>query len=146
VNLEAGWRWLFEPLGAWRTRLLWRAFGVFVNQLFVMAAEENFYSQDRKTNYATLLDQVSTPTFFLVGQLDNMATVGAVKYAHRQVSSQDKAYRLFARINGYKADYGHDDIIIGKHARQEVYPEIVDWLRAHQRSKKALETPSPLQP
>jgi hypothetical protein len=37
VNLEAGWRWLFEPLGAWRTRLLWRAFGVFVNQLFVMA-------------------------------------------------------------------------------------------------------------
>jgi hypothetical protein len=37
LNLEAGWRWLLEPLGAWRTRLLWRAFGVFVNQLFVMA-------------------------------------------------------------------------------------------------------------
>lgn len=117
-----------------------------LDQLFVMAAEENFYSRDRKTNYTSLLDRVITPTFFLAGQLDNMATVGAVKFAYRQISSQDKAFKLFARINNNRADYGHDDIIIGKHARQEVYPTILDWLNAHRRSKEALATPLPLQP
>ena len=117
-----------------------------LDQLFVMAAEENFYSRDRQTNYTSLLDRVATPTFFLVGQLDNMATVGAVQFAYRQVSSQDKAYRLFGKVNGNRADYGHDDIIIGKHARDEVYPEIVNWLEAHRKGSKVLATPLPLQP
>ena len=117
-----------------------------LDQLFVMAAEENFYSQDHQTDYTALLDQVTTPTFFLVGQLDNMATVGAVKFAYRQVSSQDKAFKLFARINNSRADYGHDDIIIGKHARQEVYPEILNWLKRHRKGKEVQPISSPLQP
>ena len=117
-----------------------------LDQLFAMAADENFYSRDRKVNYTALLDRVNTPTFFLAGQLDNMANVDAVKFAYRQVSSQDKDFRLFARINNNQADYGHDDIIIGKHARQEVYPEILNWLQTHRRSQKALATPLPLQP
>ena len=115
-----------------------------LDQLFVLAAEEEFYSKDRKTNYTSMLNRVTTPTFFLVGQLDNMATVGAVKFAHRQVASQDKAYRLFAKINGNKADYGHDDIIIGKHAREEVYPKITKWLKAHRKAKKVPATLLPL--
>ena len=117
-----------------------------LEQLLAMAAEEDFYSQDRKVNYTALLDRVTTPTLFMVGQLDNMASIGAVKFAYRQVSSQDKAYRLFARINGDRADYGHDDIIIGKHARKEVYPVISNWLETHRRSQKALTSPLPLQP
>ncbi|NIA07812.1 MAG: alpha/beta fold hydrolase [Actinobacteria bacterium] len=117
-----------------------------LDQLFVMAAEESFYSKDRKINYTALLDRVTTPTFFLAGQLDNMATVGAVKFAYRQVSSQEKAFKLFARINNNRADYGHDDIIIGKYAREEVYPEILNWLKAHRRGNKVLTTPLPLQP
>ena len=117
-----------------------------LDQLFAMAAQESFYSRDRKTNYTSMLDRVTTPTFFLVGQLDNMATVGAVKFAYRQVSSQDKSYRLFGRINKNLADYGHDDIVIGKHAKQEVYPAISNWLKTHRRSRNALAAPLPLQP
>ena len=60
-----------------------------------------------------------------------MATVGAVKYSHREVSSPQKQFRLFGRINGDRANYGHDDIIIGRHARQEVFPEILKWLNNH---------------
>ena len=29
-------RVLLEPLGEWRTKLIWRGFGVFINQLAVM--------------------------------------------------------------------------------------------------------------
>ncbi len=102
-----------------------------LEQVLSMAAEEDFYSLDKKVNYSALLGEVVTPSFFLVGQLDNMATVGAVKYTYRQISSEDKAFRLFGRINGDKADYGHDDIIIGRHARAEVFPEILKWLDGH---------------
>ncbi len=99
-----------------------------LTQLLDLAAEEEFYSLDKKVNYTALLSKVTTPTFFLVGQLDNMSTVGAVKYSHREVSSQQKQYKLFGRINGDRANYGHDDIIIGRHARAEVFPEILKWL------------------
>jgi len=99
-----------------------------LTQLLDLAAEKEFYSLDKKLNYTALLGKVSTPTFFLVGQLDNMATVGAVKYSHREVASRQKQFRLFGRINGDRANYGHDDIIIGRHARAEVFPEILKWL------------------
>ena len=104
-----------------------------LEQLLSMAAEENFHSLDGKVDYASLLGEVNVPSFFLVGQLDNMATVGAVKYAYKRVSSQEKGFRLFGRISGDRADYGHDDIIIGKRAKKEVYPEILKWLDAHRR-------------
>ena len=102
-----------------------------LEQVLNMAAAEDFYSLDKTVNYTALLGEVVTPSFFMVGQLDNMATVGAVKYTYRQISSEDKAFRLFGRINGDKADYGHDDIIIGRHARAEVFPEILKWLDGH---------------
>ena len=102
-----------------------------LDQLLTMAAEEDFYSLDKKINYTLLLDRIETPTMFLVGQLDNMAPVGSVKYAYHQIASKDKEFQMFARINGHRADYGHDDVIIGKHAQQEVFPQITKWLNAH---------------
>ena len=110
---------------------LWAQEGIStgqITQLLDLAAEQEFYSLDKKIYYTALLSKVTTPTFFLVGQLDNMSTVGAVKYSHREVSSQQKAFRLFGRINGHRANYGHDDIIIGRHAKAEVFPEILKWL------------------
>ena len=117
--------------GTLRFLALWAQEGIStgqLTQLLDLAAEEEFYSLDKKINYTALLHKVTTPTFFLVGQLDNMATVGDVKYVHREVSSQQKKFKLFGRINGYKANYGHDDIIIGQHAKEEVFPEILKWL------------------
>jgi len=102
-----------------------------LKQLLGMVRTERFKSLDSKIDYTGALSQVATPTYFMVGTVDNMATVGAVQYAYRQVSSVDKEYRLFGRVNSQKDDYGHDDIIIGKHAREEVYPTIVQWLNGH---------------
>lgn len=117
--------------GTLRFLALWAQEGIStgqLTQLLDLAAEEEFYSFDKKINYTALLSKVTTPTLFLVGQLDNMSTVGAVKYAHREVSSPQKDFRLFGRINGHQANYGHDDIIIGQHAKEEVFPEILKWL------------------
>ena len=40
-------------------------------------------------------------------------------------------FRMFGRVNSQKNDYGHNDIVIGIHAKKEVYPTILDWLDEH---------------
>jgi hypothetical protein len=58
--------------------------------------------------------------------------------------------RVFGRINGYHADYGHDDIIIGKYAADEVFPYITSWLRTEAVKEKSpvppVKTPSTTRP
>ncbi len=97
-------------------------------QLMNMVRTERFTSLDESVDYTEGLEKVTTPTYFLVGTVDNMATPGAVQYAYRQIKSSDKQFKMFGRVNSHADDYGHDDIIIGKQARQEVYPTIIQWL------------------
>jgi len=103
-------------------------------QLMDMVRNEHFRSTDGSVDYAEQIDRIHTPTLFLVGALDNMATVGAVQWTYNRVGSSDKQFMMFGRINGKLADYGHDDLIIGRHAQEDVYPHIVRWLQRHPRS------------
>ena len=106
-------------------------------QLMDMVATEHFRSSDGQIDYAQRLSDVATPTLFLVGALDHMATVGAVKWSYRQLGASDKRFVLFSKINGRLVDYGHDDLIIGRHAREEVYPQVLRWLKAHPAQEAA---------
>jgi lysosomal acid lipase/cholesteryl ester hydrolase len=100
-------------------------------QLMHMVKTERFTSVDQSNDYTAGLAKVTTPTYLLCGTVDNMATVGAVKYTYRQIQSEEKQFSLFGRVNSQKNDYGHDDLVIGIHAQKEVYPTILDWLDEH---------------
>jgi len=115
-----------------------------LNQLLEMVRNERFCSLDKTTDYTAALPAVVTPTYFMVGTVDNMATVGAVQYAYREVASENKRFGLFGRVNGHKNDYGHDDIVIGQNALKEVYPTIFEWLNPF--SVDVDESRLPLQP
>ena len=77
------------------------------------------------------LDKISTPMLFLAGAGDRTATPDSVKYAFDRVSSNDKTFRVFGRAYGGQCDYDHVDLVLGKHAPQEVYPVVEEWLAAH---------------
>jgi lysosomal acid lipase/cholesteryl ester hydrolase len=115
-----------------------------LKQLLNMVRTERFQSIDQTQDYTAMLSQITTPVFFLAGTVDNMATPAAVCYAYREVAGDDKKFRLFGRVNSHKNDYGHDDIIIGLNAQQEIYPGIQQWLDAH--SYKLEHTQLMLQP
>jgi len=100
-------------------------------QLMHMVKTERFMSLDQSIDYTAGLSKVTTPTYLLCGTVDNMASVGAVRYTYRQIQSEDKRFRLFGRVNSYKNDYGHNDLVIGVNAQKEVYPTILDWLDKH---------------
>ena len=115
-----------------------------LQQLLDMVRTERFHSLDGSVDYTATLESVTTPVCFLVGTVDNLATPGAVRYAYRTMVGTDREFHLFGRVNAHQNDYGHDDIVIGAHARQEVYPVVLKWLRSHPRTPH--ETPLMLQP
>jgi pimeloyl-ACP methyl ester carboxylesterase len=97
-------------------------------QLMSMVRSERFTSLDGEVDYVAGLKRVMRPTYLLAGTVDNMATVAAVKFVHREVPGEPKQYKMFGRVNGHRSNYGHDDLVIGRHAKEEIYPTILEWL------------------
>lgn len=99
-----------------------------LGQLIDMVAGGQFRSLDGKVDYTSGLEWMEAPALFVAGTVDNLATVGAVKELHARWGAGEKAFALFGAVNGQGSDYGHDDLIIGRQARREVYPAIRRWL------------------
>lgn len=89
----------------------------------------HFLSFDKSINYTELIDRIEHPVLMCCGKADNLAPPQSVRYAYHHVSSEDKTFMQFGRADGYINDYGHNDLILGKHAKKEVYPQILDWLK-----------------
>ncbi len=89
-----------------------------------------FTSADGSFSYTKELPRVKVSTLFIAGQLDNMAPPDVVRYAYEKVSSKHKTYRLFCTANGCRANYGHNDLVLGEYAEIEVFPYIYLWLQA----------------
>jgi pimeloyl-ACP methyl ester carboxylesterase len=100
-------------------------------QLMNMVKQERFISLDQSTDYTANLGRVKVPVYLLSGSVDNMATPDAVRFAYRQIQSEDKQFRLFGKVNSQKYNYGHNDLVIGKHSQSEVYPTVLEWLADH---------------
>ena len=105
-------------------------------QLIDMVRDGNFHSIDGKTDYTAGLEKIGVPALFVAGTVDNLATVAAVKQLYARWGAAEKQFALFGAVNGHRGDYGHDDLVIGRHARSEVFPLIRRWL--DQRSGKPL--------
>ena len=88
----------------------------------------HFRSKDGKYDYVAELPAVKTPILLLAANVDPLAPPTSVLAAYYNVSSEDKEYREFTRVNGYDVDYGHCDLIFGRTAPKEVWPYILDWL------------------
>jgi poly(3-hydroxyalkanoate) synthetase len=104
-----------------------------LDQFTGMIKTGQFTNVDGSFDYTANLDKVKVPILLLAGQVDNIASPEVVLYAYRAVSSTDKTYRMFGRVNGYRANYGHNDLVLGKHAREEVFPLIAQWLTKRAR-------------
>jgi len=100
-----------------------------VDQVLNMIKRRDFLSSDRSTNYTELLKKIDVPIMLCCGKSDNLAPPESVRYVYNNISSKDKKFRIFGVANGHKKDYGHNDLILGKNAKKEVYPEILAWLK-----------------
>ena len=102
-----------------------------VNQVMDMVRTGIFRSIDGTINYTELASQITVPALLCCGKADNLAPPESVRFAYHTISSEDKIFKMFGTANGHKNDYGHNDLILGKFAKKEVYPEILRWLKKH---------------
>jgi pimeloyl-ACP methyl ester carboxylesterase len=70
------------------------------------------------------------PTLLLGGNRDPQCPPIAVQTTFDAlIGVADKHMRVFGRAHGQAVDYGHFDLIVGRNARDEVWPHITGFLR-----------------
>ncbi len=97
------------------------------HQILGWVDQDCFTSHDGGVDYAARLADVRTPVLVVAGKLDRIATVSMVKAAYRHLGGP-KAFVLAAEENGFQADYGHLDLMVGDHVRDELWPRVGQFL------------------
>ncbi len=90
-----------------------------------------FQTLDRTTNYLEALKHVDVPFLFLVGKADILTPEEAIIPAYEYLASKDKTVKYLGKSEGFQADYGHGDMVLGISAPEEVFPIIYGWLKDH---------------
>ncbi len=79
-------------------------------------------------NYIDAISQVQTPALVIAGRGDQIAPVDRVLATYEALGSPEKRFVIAGRSTGFSADYGHVDITLGDHVREELFPLIRDWV------------------
>jgi len=155
-RLVPGWVWrrLYNPQnidGDFERRMLWNIWEGIPGRLgrdFVMwSARGGVIS----VNDAPILDglaQVEVPALFFAGAVDWLAPVSSVRAAYEAWGSAsplvDKRFVVMGReTNGATFDYGHCDLILGRHTEREVFAPAVAFLCEDEQRRVQHSTPSP---
>ncbi|MBX5482668.1 MAG: alpha/beta fold hydrolase [Myxococcaceae bacterium] len=87
-------------------------------------------SGDRKFDYERGLAAVRVPTLLIAGACDLLAPPDAVRHTARYVRGPTEVV-VAGREAGFRADYGHGDLMLGRHAPEELYPRVMEFLERH---------------
>lgn len=87
-----------------------------------------FTTRDGSVRFLDEAAKLRLPMMFVSGSEDRQCPVEAVDAAHELVGSTDKTHYKVGKRHGHADDYGHFDLIVGKRAEQEVWPELGAWL------------------
>jgi fermentation-respiration switch protein FrsA (DUF1100 family) len=100
-----------------------------LRQLSDWIQKDVFRTIDRRRDYRKGLAGARTPTLLLLaGSRDLLAPPEAVSSAYEALGSPHKVLRVLGRAHGDRTDYGHIDLVLGRHAPEEVFAPIADWL------------------
>lgn len=78
--------------------------------------------------YESRLEYVAAPVFAISGSVDRIAPPTTVSAAVALVRGADVRYREMGTRFGDRIDYGHVDLLLGVHAPDEVYPQVMDFV------------------
>jgi homoserine acetyltransferase len=84
---------------------------------------------DGQHDYRAGLAGCRQPALFLAAPGDLLAPPGVVRATFESWGGP-RTYVEFKRGAGHSADYGHTDLLVGRHAPAEVFPVVSAWLVA----------------
>jgi len=104
---------------------IWR--GVIL-QMSDWVANDVLRSKDGKVDYRDRIAKLQVPLLSVGGAVDRLAPLEAVTKAHELAGSPDKT--LLVEWPG-EVQYGHGDLLLGRHAPLHVYARLIEWLQQH---------------
>ncbi|WP_158633605.1 alpha/beta hydrolase [Tautonia sociabilis] len=99
-----------------------------LQQYLVLATRGELLDAGKRQSYAALLGNVQAPILISCGASDQLAPPPVQQFLFDRVGSADKTLMFFGRSQGFAADSGHSDALVGLTSRQQVYPTIERWL------------------
>ncbi|MGQ9537179.1 MAG: alpha/beta hydrolase [Actinomycetota bacterium] len=91
-------------------------------QITRLGLDPDFKSYDGSWNYTAGMERITAPLFFVTGTRDFAGADNLRLQGYEAVSSPLKEYRCYP-------DYGHTDLVMGKRVLEEVYPDLLEWIR-----------------
>jgi pimeloyl-ACP methyl ester carboxylesterase len=89
-------------------------------------------------------EKFKVPALFIVGTKDYLASPPTVKLAYSKASSENKKFILAGVGEGFQTDYGHVDITASKLATEEIFSQVLNFIKENDSNKirKIQSTPS----
>lgn len=98
-------------------------------QLLESMDSGRFLNSDKSIDLRAAMSGITTPILVIAGRLDRIAAAPAVKDGYRALGGP-KEWRLITTANGAHGEYGHMDLVIGKHAAEDVWTPLLQFLDA----------------
>ncbi len=89
-------------------------------------------SQDGSIRYLEGLSSAASPVLALAGDEDRQCPADAAETTLAALGSTEKNLLVFGRAQGHAEHYGHFDLVLGRHAPEETWPAIDNWLDTHE--------------
>lgn len=91
-----------------------------------------FRTYDGTFSYEANLGTVQKPLLLMAGTADFLCSPKSMQGIHDRVSSEKKRLVVLGKSGGQQEDYGHGDLLVGRHCEEEVYPKIIEWLEENE--------------
>lgn len=91
-------------------------------QIVRLGLDPDFRSYDGSWNYTRGMKRITAPLFFVTGTRDFAGAENLRLQGYEAVSSPIREFRCYP-------EYGHTDLVMGKRVGDEVYPELLEWMR-----------------
>jgi len=102
-----------------------------LGQVLDWYADKGFVDDYKRLEYFRELGRIETPALIMSGACDRLTPPDDLRYVYDQINSSDKKFMLFGKETGCHHNYGHIDLVLGKHVHDEVFPHIHRWLAKH---------------
>jgi pimeloyl-ACP methyl ester carboxylesterase len=89
-------------------------------------------SEDGAFDYERGLRNVAVPTLLMAGTQDLLAPPAAAHHAATLLGGPVETVTC-GRGFGFQEDYGHGDLVLGRHAPEEIYPRVISFLERNAR-------------
>ncbi|MDP6932161.1 MAG: alpha/beta fold hydrolase [Myxococcota bacterium] len=99
-----------------------------IQQFGEFLGEGHFTAVDGSVDYLAALESLTTPLLVVAGRADALAPVDRVQPWVNRTSSPARRMVIAGRANGFGADYGHLDLVLGDQVSEEIHPLVIGWL------------------